>query len=83
MTVTTTPANILPTGASGGVWLVQNLGDEAIYLARTAGGADPADGVKVAAFEAVEFRLSTADSTPTIFASTETGTADVRVIRTS
>jgi hypothetical protein len=82
MTVTTTPANILPTGASGGTWIVQNLGTAAIYVARNADAATAAAGVKVGANQAVEFEFSTA-GVAAVWAATESGTADVRVIKTS
>jgi hypothetical protein len=73
-------------GGSGGsrspTWLIQNLGTEAIYVARTADAATAATGVEVGAFQAVEFRLSTAGIS-SIFAATATGTADVRVIKSN
>lgn len=80
MTVTTDPSNVLPAGTSGGTWIVQNLGTEAIYIGRTASDANTTTGVKVAQFEAVEFDFSTS-GTASIWARTATGTADVRVLK--
>jgi hypothetical protein len=82
MTITTNPTNILPAGAAGYTWIVQNLGTEAIYIARTAAGATSTEGVKVGQYEAIEVKLSTSGTT-TLYAATATGTADVRVIKTN
>lgn len=80
MTVTTSPANILPAGAQGGTWLVQNLGPETIYVARTAADATVASGVRIGAEQAVEIRLGTVAGSG-IWAAAASGTSSVRVVR--
>jgi hypothetical protein len=81
MIATTVAANALPANATGGKWIVQNLGTEAIYVARTEAGATTAAGVKLAAFEAIEVDVPTHIGEHGIWVVTSTGTADVRVIK--
>jgi hypothetical protein len=80
MIVNTTPTNVLPNGAEGGTWLVQNLGSDAVYVARTEAGVAPTAGVRLGAFQAVEIDLGTRGGSG-IWAASVSTTADVRVLK--
>jgi hypothetical protein len=80
MIVNTTPANVLPNGAEGGTWLVQNLGTDGIYVGRTEAGVSPSTGVRIGAFQAVTIDLGTRAGSG-IWAAAVTTTADVRVLK--
>lgn len=80
MTVGTEPVSTLPEGAEGGAWLIQNLGPEAIYVARTASQATVGNGVRIGVNQAVGINLGT-NPNATIYASTESATSSVRTLR--
>jgi hypothetical protein len=77
MTITTTAVAVLPAG-TGGTWLVQNLGEAAIYLGR--GDANASTGIEVSAEQAILIELGSGAASD-LWAVTSGGTADVRVLR--
>lgn len=83
MTVTTTPTDLLAGKPANGEWLIQNLGANAIYIARTEGECTTTNGVKISTNEAISIdepaRVFT--RTSQLWARTASGTADVRVLR--
>lgn len=81
MTVNTNPTSILPGGAQGGSWLIQNVGEETIYVGRTSASASTAAGIQIGEGQAVSIDLGTVTGS-TLYAATETGTSTVRVLRT-
>jgi hypothetical protein len=83
MTATTTPTNLLASEDPGGEWLVQNLGTEPIYVARSEGACTPTQGVRISAGQAIGFDspLREYNGGAEIWVCTSTGTADVRVLR--
>jgi hypothetical protein len=83
MNVTTTPSNLLDGEVTGAEWLIQNLGTEAIYLARSEEDCTTADGVKVGQYEAITIDEPARSyaRTAELWARTASGTADVRILR--
>jgi hypothetical protein len=83
MTVTTTPTDLLAGKPANAEWLIQNLGANAIYVARTEEECTSTDGVKIGVNEAISIdepaRVFT--RTAQLWACTASGTADVRIIR--
>lgn len=83
MNVTTTPTDLLAAQPANGEWLIQNLGANAIYVARTAEDCTSTAGVKIGVNEAISIdepaRVFT--RTAQLWACTASGTADVRIIR--
>lgn len=83
MNVTTNPTDLLSGKPANGEWLIQNLGANDIYVARTSAECTTTNGVKIAENEAISIdepaRVFT--RTSQLWARTESGTADVRIIR--
>jgi hypothetical protein len=93
MTVNTTPSNLLPltlpgNAAAGRTWIVQNLGAASVNVLRLpASAAAPSagtlasDGVVVGANQAIEVGpMLVTTGGEYLWASTASGTADVRVL---
>jgi hypothetical protein len=83
MNVTTAPIDLLAGQPANGEWLIQNLGTNAIFIARTQADCTTTAGVKIALNEAISIdepaRVFT--RTAQLWARTASGTADVRIIR--
>jgi len=83
VTATTTPTNLIAGVESGGRWLLQNLGSEAVYVARSEADCSTTAGLKLGAGEAISFDspVRTYNGGNAIWVRTATGTADVRILR--
>jgi hypothetical protein len=83
MTASTTPTNTLAGKDSGGRWLLQNLGPEDIYVSRSEDDCTTADGIRVAANEAMTLDTPVRDYNGgnELWIVTDTGTSDVRLMR--
>lgn len=83
MTATTTPTDLIAGEEPGGRWLVQNLGSQAIYLARSQAACTTTAGVKLGAGEALSFDapVRSYNGGTGIWVRTASSTADVRILR--
>lgn len=82
MIITTTPTNLLAEQSSGARWLVQNLGPEAVFVARSQGTCTPTAGLKVGKGEAISLDVPVRKyNGGSLWARSESNTADVRIMR--
>lgn len=84
MSIDNTPTNLIAEAEAGGRWLVQNLGEADIYLARTEAGCTELEGVRISQSEAlsIDFPLRTWTGGVGLWVrAAGEGTADVRVLQ--